>query len=456
MTDPGVSTAFCEAIAATRYEDLPGTTVTAAKRVFLDAVGVMLGASGIAPEIGPFVDLASRTHGPSAILGTGLTCAPAQAAFANGAMAHALDYEDAFDLAPGHPNASLVPALLALAQARGQTGGKTFLTALAAGGDASCRVALALERRMEEGGWYPPPITAAIGAAMGAGRLLGLDGARLRDCISLQMCQSVMPGEIKYSAQTVLRAVREAFPAQSAVVAAELAEAGVAGFEEPLEGKSGFYALYAGGQFSSERLLADIGSRFWIDELTFKPWPSCRGTHPFIEMALDLSREIDDPLQVESITVEVSHMQQMLVEPLARKQAPLVVIDAKFSIPFTFALALARGQVGLDDFAAASLADQEILRLAERVTAKVVEAKGRNTGAGGAVTVKLCDGSELFREVANASGAPDRPMGEDALRAKFVDCAMRARRPLSADVAEELAERILDLENCPDVGALFT
>ena len=65
-----------------------------------------------------------------------------------------------------------------------------------------------------------------------------------------------MPGEIKHSARTVLRAVREAFPAQAAVNAALLAKAGVAGFEQPLEGREGFYALFAGGIFSPDVLLA--------------------------------------------------------------------------------------------------------------------------------------------------------------------------------------------------------
>ena len=75
-------------------------------------------------------------------------------------MAHALDYEDAFDLAPGHPNASLVPALLALAQWQRGIDGRQFVAALVAGCELACRMGLALGRKMEAGGWYPPPILA--------------------------------------------------------------------------------------------------------------------------------------------------------------------------------------------------------------------------------------------------------------------------------------------------------
>jgi 2-methylcitrate dehydratase PrpD len=95
---------------------------------------------------------------------------------------------------------------------------------MAAGGDLACRMGLALDRRMEEGGWYPPPILAGFGAAAGAAMLLGLGPAQIRDCLSLDLCQVTMSGEIKYSTGTVIRAVREAFPAQAAVQSALLAE----------------------------------------------------------------------------------------------------------------------------------------------------------------------------------------------------------------------------------------
>jgi 2-methylcitrate dehydratase PrpD len=100
----GISDAICAHVAGARFEALPGATVDAAKRVLLDATGVMLGASGAALEARPFIDLAAgQGAGPCTIFGTGRTASAPLAALANGALAHALDYEDAFDLAPGHP-----------------------------------------------------------------------------------------------------------------------------------------------------------------------------------------------------------------------------------------------------------------------------------------------------------------------------------------------------------------
>ena len=449
-----LSAQVCEAIAGLDPAHLPAEAMEAARLALLDATGVMLAASGLSPETMPFRTLAAATGGPCAVLGTASRTTAAMAALANGAMAHALDFEDAFDRAPGHPNASLVPALIALAQAEGPVDGRRFLAALALGGDLSCRLGLALRQPMEAGGWYPPPILAGLGAAVGAAKLLGLDATRTRDALSLMLCQSVMPGEIKHSEGTVIRAVREAFPAQGAVLSAQLARQGVAGFEQPLEGRSGFYALYAGGLFAPEDLLDGLGQHFHTTELTFKPWPSCRGTHPFIEMALSLrGRATSDIVGIEA---RIDDVQRMLTEPAARKQAPATLIDAKFSIPFCIALALVHGRVDLDSFSPAALTDPRLLAMAAKVSARVDPAPGWQRGTGGALALVLADGRRIEAQCRQALGCPERPLSREGLVAKFVDCAGRAAHPLSPAQARELGERILTLEDCADVGALFS
>jgi 2-methylcitrate dehydratase PrpD len=334
--------------------------------------------------------------------------------------------------------------------------GGRLLTALAVGCEVSCRIGLALRRPMEAGGWYPPPIVAAFGAAAGAASLLGLDAVGVRDALSLVLCQATMPGEIKHSRGTVIRAVREAFPAQAAVLSALLARDGVTGFEEPLEGQAGFYALYAGGEFEPADLFDNLGNTFWIEQLTFKPWPSCRGTHPAIEMALELrATHRIDPDEIASVEVAVDEIQRMLTEPRERKQEPTTSIDAKFSIPFCTAAAFVDGAVDLDSFIAAKLTDPAVLNLACRVEARLAQAPEWQRGSGGRLQVRLRDGRTFNTAVHNASGCPERPLGEDAMLAKFVNCAGRASRPRSAKTAGELTYAVLAIEGCSDAGILF-
>lgn len=437
---------------------LPPATRHAAARALLDAVGVMSAASGLSVEARPFLELAggdARVQG-ALVLGTALRTGAATAALANGALAHALDYEDAFDHAPVHPNASLIPAVLALAQTRGPVSGDELLTAIAVGCDFTCRLGLSLRQPMEQGGWYPPPILGGFGAVAAAARLLRLSARQLCDAWSMLLLQNSCPGQLKYDADTVLRAVREAFPAQAAVMAVELAGRDVRGFAEVFEGRAGFYALFAGGRYEPQELFDGLGERWLVEQLSFKAWPSCRGTHAAIEAAITLRESPSfDPAKVTGIHIEGGAVQAMLAEPLSRKQAPRTAIDARFSLPFTVATALHHGSVGLPHFEAAALEDAAVLSLAARCRFSVREAWGTKSAVSGAVTLETTDAPPRTVELTEPLGSPARPLDDAALVRKFVDCLGQARRPLTPGAAAALADRLLHLATEPDAGALL-
>lgn len=454
----GLSAIIAGHVATTPFAALPPATVAATKRALLDGIGVILAASGLSSEARPFVALALEDGGePAATIAGHSGRVPAQAAaFANGALAHALDFEDAFDAAPSHPNASLIPAALAVAEAHGPVSGEDFLTAMAIGCDLVCRLGLSLRRTMEEGGWYPPPILGAFGATAAAARLMCLSPRQVTDAFSLLLCQLGCPGEIKHSADTVIRAVREAFPARSAVVSARLAASGVRGFEAPFEGQGGFFRLYVDGKYAPEAILGGLGESFWIERLSFKPWPACRGTHGYIEAVRDLVRENGlAPDQVAAIHLEGGDVQRMLFEPEARKKKPATAIDAKFSLPFTVALALVRGDVTLDDFDDEARRDPHLLAVSDIVTYRQRPDWGRDRAASAALEIVLRDGRSLRRELEVPLGHPDRPLSDDQLRAKFIQCAARSAMPLDSRAAESLANRIFSLETIEDSGSLL-
>lgn len=171
------SAILAEYVANTVYADLPERAVAMTKMSLLDALGVTLAAGGLCAECGAFVEIARESGGKkeSTILGFGDRVPAHMAAFANGAMAHALDFEDAHDLALVHPNAATVPAALAIAESIGNVNGKDFITAMAVGCDVVCRLGLALKENPAEYGWYMPPILGSFGAAAATGKLLNLD-----------------------------------------------------------------------------------------------------------------------------------------------------------------------------------------------------------------------------------------------------------------------------------------
>ena len=451
-----ITDTLAEFAARTAFKDLPAATIKATKRCVLDGVGVSMAASRLGEGCTAFIDMALLGGtGRSTILGTSRKAPMEAAALTNGALAHALDYEDAHDGVLLHPNAPAIPAALAIAQAHDGVSGQRFIEAIALGCAVTIRMGAALRSSIADVGWYPPPILAAFGATVAAAKILNLNASQIRDALSLTLCQATCSGEILYSPRSLIRAVRDAFPARAAVTSALLAQRGVTGFEQPLEGKAGFFATFARGDYDPQVLIDGLGESFEIERISFKPWPSCRGTHAAIEAALACRGE-DAELhrQIDRITIDGGPMLRMLAEPTASKRRPDTAIGAKFSLPFTVAYALVHGRVGLQSFLPDGLRDPHVLSLATKVDVNVTTRSGTDIGA--RVRVELRSGSPREREVSVPLGSPAHPLNERELVEKFVECAGLALQPLSNPAANQLAGLILDLENLDDVSRDLT
>jgi len=437
-------------VARVRYADLPAAAVLSAKRSLLDAIGVSLGASGLEPACAPFAALAAESNGPCTVLGVRRRAAPLMAAMANGALAHALDYEDAYDGAPVHPNAASVPVALALAERDPSIDGRQLIGALAVGCDLVCRLGLSLQENPDQYGFFTPPILGAFGAAATAAQLLELDEDRVVAALALTLSQAMCSSQWKTDPESALRAVRDAFAAHTGLLAALLAAEGVRGFEGALEGRFGLYALYARGAHDPAPLLDRLGTYFLGEAVSFKPWPSCRGTHAFIAAGLALqARHAVPPDAIERIEARGAPLNAMLMEPLAQKQRPATAIDAKFSLPFCIGLALARGGISLDDFMPAALTDPRVLALARRVTFEAESGAGMREAVSGELTLQLRSGIRHSLRVEHPPGHPRQPLAQEQLIAKFVDCAGRAAHPLSEAHARRAADAILTIDSAP-------
>jgi 2-methylcitrate dehydratase PrpD len=449
-----LSLSLGEHVATCRFDDLPAAAVEAAKASLLDALGVSFAASGLGEGVQPFIDLAleSGGRGEATVLGVGEKAPMLMAALANGALAHALDFEDAHDEALLHPNAQIIPALLGIAEAKGASG-RDFLTALAVGCDLVCRLKLAARTDPADLGWYPPALLGGIGSAAAAAKLLGASAEQVVDALSLALGPAASSAEVKFSPRSHVRAVRDAFAAHAGLLAARLAVGGVKGFDRPIEGQAGLYALYAGGEFDEGALTADLGRRFEGANVSFKPWPACRGTHAFIEMALALKQAHGfAAADIAELTLTGGPIQQMLIEPRAQRLTPKTAIDAKFSTPFTTALTLARGEPGLASYDPEQLVDPEVLDLAARTGCQTQPDAGR-PASWGRLEITLKDGAALSAEVDYALGHPTKPLGWPRLAAKFEACARYAQRPPSRAEAARMVEAVASLDQAPDVAA---
>jgi 2-methylcitrate dehydratase PrpD len=441
-----------------RTAEVPEEARAVTKRAVIDAIAVMSAASGLGEGCEAFAAVAreSGEGGACAVLGFGFRTSPIMAAFVNGAMAHALDFEDTHDTTLVHPHAAVVPAALAAAEFAGGVSGREFLDAIAIGADLSCRLALGLTESVEKRGFYFIPMLGAYGAAAAAARILKLTEKQIEQSFALASCQAVFSDALVAHPPSHLRAVRDGFSARAGVTAVLLARRGIEAFAEPIEGPGGLYANYARGNYDASRLLHELGTEYEGTKVSFKPWPSCRGTHAFVEAALSLSKDnAVEAGQIERIDVTVSPFFAVLCTPPEQKRRPKTAIDAKFSIPFTVAVALGLGDVGLRDFSRERLGDSKLHELADKVHHKVEPAWTFEQSTRGVLRLSLADGRKLSREVIDPLGHPLHPMDESVTRRKFEDCLASARHPLDPAAIRALVERLDRFEQIADVRELF-
>jgi len=424
--DMGVSRALAVHAATVAASDLPEAAIAAASRSTTDAVAVMMAASGLGEGVEAFADIALQTapDGPARIFGFGRTSSAAMAAFANGALAHAVDYEDTHDSAIAHPHAATVPAAIAIAEAAGAVSGRELLAAIAVGADLVCRLADSFEENPDQFGWHTTPWLGVFGAATAAGRLLRLKPEQMASAWSLAQSQMASFGAVRGEPASHIRAVRDAFAAKAGVLGAQLAQRGVVGFGAPLEAEGGFLDAVAHGRWRRDALLDGLAKRWMGTEVSLKPWPCCRGTHGPIAAALALRDRIDG--RVRSIEVTVSEKNRMLCEPVEDRRRPRTAIGARFSVPFTVASAIVHGPPTLSSFLPEALADTRVLDLAARVVHRVdPDIPLRET----ATSSMIIDTGTQRLEYATtrAPGHPDLPMTDRQRRAKFEDCLGAAR-----------------------------
>jgi 2-methylcitrate dehydratase PrpD len=437
---------------------VPADVRAVTRRAVIDAIGVTAAASGLGEGCDTFAALAKESgeSGPCRVLGFNFRTSPIMAAFANGAMAHALDFEDTHDATLVHPHAAVVPAALAIAECTGGVSGREFLDAVAIGADLSCRLALGLTESVEKRGFYFIPMLSAYGAAAAAARLLKLSEAEIVQSLALASCQVVFSDALVAYPPSHLRAVRDGFSARAGVTAAWLARQGLQAFDRPIEGPGGLYANFARGKFDALRMLDDLGETYEGANVSFKPWPSCRGTHAFVEAALTLVKDhAVNPDRIARIDIKVSPFFAVLCEPPEQKRRPKTAIDAKFSVPFTLAVALGQGDVTLRDFSQERLADPKLHALADRVRHDIEPAWTQDQSTRGALTLVLSDGTTMTREVIDPLGHPRNPMDESAMRRKFADCLAVAPHPMDAAAVRRLAERLERIEGVADVREIF-
>ena len=414
-----------------------------AASAFVDTAACMLaGADDPAPRA-VYAGVARWGEGGAVVAGTPHRLAAPWAALVNGTAAHALDYDDVLEISNAHVSAVLVPALLALGEERGAEGG-SCADAFIVGVEVMARLGQALNMTHYFKGWHTTSTLGAPAAAAACARLLGLDAAKATAALSLATSSS---SGTKRQFGTMAKPLHAGLAAKNGILAAALAEAGVTAAADAYEGARGFVDLFAG--VPRERLEAavtDFGGPPAIERhgLWQKFYPCCASAHRPLDALLALHEDGDvGPQTVAEID---ALLPEIAVQNLPY-DAPADAMQARFSLHYLLASALVDGRLALDAFSTQALARPAVRALLPKVRmrpdpeqpgdANVDELPQRAT-----VTVRLAAGGERARTVREPRGHPRRPLGRDALHAKFVDCASCALPAARHEAAFEALEGI--------------
>ena len=441
---PGITTRIADYIVAARPDELPEPVRREALRSFVNIVGCILG--GARHEvIGLADDVLSEFSGPpqATLFGRARRADVLHAALINcfGSSIHAFD--DTHEQAVVHPSGPVAAAILAMSERR-RIAGPQFLLAFALGVEAVCRLSKAISVPPAKGvfAWSQTGVTAGVGAAVAAGKLLDLDACRMRHAIGIASSQAAgfraMFGSMCSSLMT-------AHGAQTGLRAAILAEKGFTSSEAALEGPYGFLDVFA-EQPNLQAVAEGLGTRFEVLRNTYKPYPCGVVIHPIIDACLELRRAHRmDPADIAAVSVRVAPKALALTD----RRHPKNGLEARVSLQHWVAIAFIRGTARIEDMDT----NGAVLEPAIAGFQGSIETVGDDAIApdGAEVTVRLQDGRSLVSRVEHCVGSASRPMTDSELEQKFTGLAEAVIGPLRT---REVIEMSWGVERLPDVGAL--
>ena len=435
-------------------ERVPEATLQRAKLLILDAIGVALAAASFEFGRRAVRGLAALDAGNAQVIGLPQRLAVRDAVLVNGILAHGLDFDDTSISARVHAGAACMPAALTLAAALGNSGSQMLL-AYIAGMECAMRIGAVAKGGFKEQGFYPIGVAGVFATTIIAGRLLGLDAAELANAQGI--AYSTASGNQEFVEEMAwTKRMHPGWAGVGGITAALLAKGGYVGPTLPYEGRNGLYRVYLGvhAQHSDIRLATQGFNETWeIDKVAFKPIPACYFSIAAIDAACTLHHAHN--LRAADIDTVRVLLPQAAIEtvctPAAIRRKPTDTYAAVFSVYYGVAVALARGRYGLTDLEPAALADPQVLALIERTEYEIDPHTTFPQFYSGAVKVTTRDGRSFEQREDVHRGAPERPLSESAIIAKFMD---NAARSLSGDRPARIRDAVLDLETVANVKTI--
>ena len=436
---PDVTERLSHFVVGTLWDDLKPEVTHQAKRSLMNFFAAALtGCRNRTIEIA-LQTLADFSGGKQAtVVGRSERVDALSAAFLNAASANVLDFCDTHVPTAIHPTAPVVPALLALAELT-RVSGRDLLLALVLGHEVEGRIGTAMSPSQYQRGWHITSTCGVFGAAVGAGKLLGLNAQQMIFALGAAATQS---GGLCECLGTPAKSVSVGNAARNGLLSALLAAKNFDGPAEPLTGAQGYYhALNEMPDLSS--LTQNLGETWEILGTAYKPYPCGFVIHPVLDCVLDW-RSANPAAVVGKVIVAGNPLLA------ARADRPDISTgrEAQVSTQHAVAAALVTGKAGVDEFTDACVNDPKVLALRGKVTVLRDEAFPTTSAA---VEITTADGKVHKVAQAAARGSADNPMSDRDLEDKLRTAAANA---IAGRDIEPLIGAVWQLDAREDISGL--
>ena len=445
-----VTERMAEFIVETKWADFPALAIERAKKAVVDTVGVTL--AGVNEPVGRIVaDFARKMGGApeASIIGAGERAAAPMAALVNGAIGHALDFDDSSYLLSGHPSVVVLPAVLAQGEKQGASG-REALEAFIIGYEISTKLGQGMNPEHYGAGWHSTCTLGTLGAAAAAAHLRGFDVETTRHALGIAASHA---SGVHANFGTMTKPLHAGLAPEAGLRAAELAAAGLTANTTILEAPRGFLHVYAGGGApNAEGIAQSLGRPYSLADpgMNMKPYPCCLSTHPAVDALYDLMEESGltaaDVARIEVSLLEIS--MQVL-----RYHAPQTGLEGKFSIEYCLARMLLDRDLRLETFTDEAVREPLLQDWMKRIHV-TADDMGWRPGMRRPSEVRVClnDGRVLKKRTDVSRGCALWPLEDEKIRSKFRDCA---KTVLAADEYEEVLALLESFEAQPGIDSLM-
>jgi len=439
----GVSRSLARFIATSRASDIPPDVADHVVNAVLNGFGTALGGASdtaiarLAATLG-----AAPAAGSCTVIGRSGRADMAGAAFLNAAAMNVFDFDDTHIPTIIHPTAPVVPAVLALAEARGSSGAEV-LHATALGIEVACRLGNAVSPGHYERGWHITSTCGIFGAAAACAKLLGLDEERIVWTFGNAAAQA---SGLVETLGFMAKSVGVGGAARNGLASALMAAGGVEGPPHPIEGPRGFLKVTCDAP-KPEAVTDGLGSHWETLRVMFKPYACGVVLNPVIDACLTARREhAVQPDAVRSIRIRGNPLLK------ARADRPDVTTgrEAQVSAQHAVAACLLRGGGGAAEFSDAAVGDAQIAALRGKVGS--IETDPAIPIEAVQIVFEVASGETVTVREENATGTLGRPMSDAALSEKFA--ALAAHGSPQIDSAR-LEKALRALPSCADIRSVL-